>query len=94
MEAKEKIPQQTIIRNVRSSDLPVKWLRQLGSGVPPEQLLDITISVVPNDTKQAITLDKTSGEALRKLVERYQNRPLIDPHFSENDLYDEAGLPI
>lgn len=92
METKENILRQTIIHNVRKADLPASWLKHLNLEVAPDQLLDITITPVFGVAEQRNTLAKPSQAELDKLIERYQNRALLNPHFTEDDLYDDQGL--
>jgi hypothetical protein len=80
MSAKEKIRPQTF-RDVRGAELPARF------GVASEDTVEVTITPKPMKRKR-ITEDE-----IMQLVEKIRTYPVLDPDFTEDDLYDEHGLP-
>lgn len=64
--------------------LPPEWAKRLG--IQPGETVSVTITTRPARRVR-------SGTPLREFVRRFQQHPLLDPSFSQDDLYDEQGLP-
>ena len=71
---------------IQSTELPAEWAEQTGIEIKAGEF--VTITITPSTKPR-----KKSAEKLHELVERFQRHPVIDPNFSEADLYDEQGLP-
>ncbi len=69
------------IRDVRGSELPQRF------GVEPNEIVNITI--IPTGSVQT----EVSEEELMALLEKIWAHPVTNPAFTQDDLYDEHGLP-
>ena len=78
--------EKTILRNIRGSELPAEWARQ--ANIDKAQTVNITIDPQPQRKRK-----KTSYEELMRLVERFRQRVDTTKFLSDDDLYDEHGLP-
>ena len=69
------------IRDVRGSELPSRF------GVDPNDTVSITI--LPTEPMQT----EVSKEKFMTLLEKIWAHPVTNPEFTQDDLYDENGLP-
>jgi hypothetical protein len=79
--------QEIIIHDVPGEELPAEWAKQ--AGIAEGERVDVTISRVQPKGRKA-TL-----EEIMPLIRKIQSRPMRNPHFRIEDLYDdETGAPI
>ena len=85
METKEKTRQQTIIRNVRGSELPPAWAQQ--AGVDADTVVDVTIDPTRQNQNNVV-----HEEILRRIATLHSklDKQVI---MTDDELYDERGLP-
>ena len=69
------------IRDVRGSELPSRF------GIDPDEVFNITI--MPAGSVQT----DASKEKFMALLEKIWAHPATNPAFTQDDLYDEHGLP-
>lgn len=80
-----------ILHDVKVEQIPVEWVKKLGldtASLPANTRYEVVFNLV-NDSKRG----KASYKQFMETVGRLQNVPIVNPDFTEDDLYDEQGLP-